>query len=178
MNININSLTEEMFCRGRKSNSREEGAQEKQESGFPADLSSITVWTSGTYVLHMQNAIRSKAKKREKKQCLKIENKLKQMNLTIYQVSGQTTQSKHSRTQSLNSIYFVEYSLSTNSWKETLIFIHYLIVRNDPGVVTFEHVHKTKMQFWEGCWQLGFSMKKKNTENQKNKNNLNLISSV
>lgn len=39
--------------------------------------------------------------------------------------------------------------------------LHSLIVRNDTGVVTFEHVHKTKMQFWEGCWQLGFSMKKK-----------------
>lgn len=59
-----------MFCRGRKSNSTEEGAQERQESGFPADLSSVTVWTSGTYVLHMQNAIRSKGKKREKKKAM------------------------------------------------------------------------------------------------------------
>lgn len=138
-----------MFCRGRKSNSTEEGAQERQESGFTADLSSVTVWTSGTYVLHMQNAIRSKGKKeREKKQCLKIENKLKQMNLTIYQVSGQTTQSnellKHSRTQSLSCIYFVEYSLSTNSWKETSIFIHYLIVRNDISVVTLSICIKQK----------------------------------
>lgn len=62
------------------------------------------------------------------------------MNLTIYQVSGQTTQSnellKHSRTQSPNCIYVMEYSLSTNSWKETSIFIHYLIVRNDVSVVT------------------------------------------
>ena len=167
-----------MICRGRKSNSREEGALWRNRS--QASQQTSLLLQSGLqehmfYICKMQ--LGPRAKKREKKQCLKIENKLKQMNLTIYQVSGQTTQSKHSRMQSLNSIYFVEYSLSTNNWKETLIFIHYLIIRNDIGVVTFEHMHKTKMQFWEGCWQLGFSMEK-NTENQRNENYLNLISSV
>lgn len=59
-----------MFCRRKKSNSTEEGAQERQESGFTAVLSSVTVWTSGTYVLHMQNAIRSKGKKERGKKAM------------------------------------------------------------------------------------------------------------
>lgn len=120
MNININFLTEEEKCFVEGERATPESKVLRRDRSQASQQTSLLL-QSGLrehmfYIFKMQ--LGPRAKKREKKQCLKNENKLKQMNLTIYQVSGQTTQSnellKHSRTQSLNCTYFVEYSLSTN----------------------------------------------------------------
>lgn len=122
MNIKINFLAEEEkgFVEGKRATPerkvlRRDRSQASQQTSL---LLQSGLREHMFNICKMQLGPRAK-KKEKKKQCLKLENKLKQMNLTTYQVSGQTTQSnellKHSRTQSLNCTYFVEYSLSTNS---------------------------------------------------------------